>query len=56
MKKKPQIFMNDPVCLDLSILEISKFVMFEFWYDYAKPKYNKKQNYVMWIQIVLLPM
>ena len=24
----------------LSILEISKILMYEFWYDYMKPKYN----------------
>ena len=24
------------------MLEISKIVMYEFWYDYVKPKYNKK--------------
>ena len=30
--KKTQIFMNKPVYLDLSILELSKVVMYEFWY------------------------
>ena len=30
------------VYLGLSILEISKIVMYEFWYDYIKPKYNEK--------------
>ena len=30
--------------------------MDDFWYDHVKPKYikKKKQNYVMWIQIVSL--
>ena len=32
--------MNKPVCLGLSILEISKTLMYEFQYDYMKPKYN----------------
>ena len=32
--------MNKPVYLGLSILEISKTLMYEFWYDYMKPKYN----------------
>ena len=40
--KKAQILMNKPVYLDLLILEISKIVMYEFWYDYVKPKHNKK--------------
>ena len=31
--------MNKPIYLGLSILEISK-TMYEFWYDYMKPKYN----------------
>ena len=31
--------MNKPVYLGLSILEISKTLMYEFWYDYIKPKY-----------------
>ena len=32
--------MNKPIDLGLSILEISKILMYEFWYDYMKPKYN----------------
>ena len=34
--------MNRPVNLGLSILELSKIVMHEFWYDYVKPKYKEK--------------
>ena len=30
--------MNKPVYLGLSILEISKTLMYEFWYDFIKPK------------------
>ena len=40
--KKIQIFMNKLVYWGLSILEISKTVMYEFWYDYIKPKFNGK--------------
>ena len=32
--------MNKPIYLGLSILDISKILMYEFWYDYLKPKYN----------------
>ena len=32
--------MNKPVYLGLSILEISKTLMCEFWYHYMKPKYD----------------
>ena len=28
--------------LGLSILELRKILMYEFWYDYVKPKYGKK--------------
>ena len=40
--KKTQIVMNKPVYLDLSILELSKMVMYKFWYDYVKAKYGEK--------------
>ena len=36
--------MNRPVYLGLSILEISKTLMYEFWYDYIKPKYQDKSK------------
>ena len=38
--KKTKIKVNKPVYLDLSILEISKTLMYKFWYDYIKPKYQ----------------
>ena len=34
--------MNKPVYLQISILEISKIFMYEFRYDYIKPKYGEK--------------
>ena len=34
--------MNKPDHLELSILELSKILMYEFWYDYVKPKYGEK--------------
>ena len=37
--KKIKVNMNKPVYLGLSVLEISKIPMYEFWYDYMKPKY-----------------
>ena len=45
--KKIKVKMNN-VYLDLSILEISKTLMYEFWYDYIKPKYqNNAKLYYM---------
>ena len=43
-KTKKQIFINKSIYLVLSILEISKIVMYEFWNDYGKPKYGEKAN------------
>ena len=39
--RKTQILMNKPVYLGLSILDLNKTVMYEFWYDYVKPKYGE---------------
>ena len=39
--RKTQILMNKPVYLGLSILDLSKTVMYEFWYDYVKLKYGE---------------
>ena len=36
--KKTQVKMNTPICLRISILDISKTVMYEFWYGYIKSK------------------
>ena len=36
--RKSQIKMNKSVYLGLSILHVSKTVMYEFWYDYKKTK------------------
>ena len=38
---KTQILMNKPVSLGLSILDLSKIVMYEFWYEYVKPKFGE---------------
>ena len=37
---KTRVKMNKPIYLGLSILYISKILMFKFWYDYMKPKYG----------------
>ena len=39
--RKTQILMNKPVYLGLWILDLSKNVMYEFWYDYVKPKHDE---------------
>ena len=37
---KTKVKMLKPINLGLSILDISKILMYEFWYEYMKPKYN----------------
>ena len=39
--KKIKVKMNNPGYLGLSILKTSKTIMYEFWYDYIKPKYQQ---------------
>ena len=41
MKNKIKIAMDEPVYLVSSILDLSKTVMYEFWYDYIKPEYGE---------------
>ena len=40
--KKVKVEMNKPIYLGLSILEVSKIIMYKFWYDYVKNKYGNK--------------
>ena len=40
--KKTKAIMNKPVFFGMSILHISKTLMYEFWNDYIKPKYGDK--------------
>ena len=39
--RKTQMLMNKLVYLDWSILDLSKTVMYKFWYGYVKPKYGE---------------
>ena len=40
--KKTKVEMNKPVYLGMAILDISKTLMYEFWYDYIIPKYGDR--------------
>ena len=42
--KKRRVKMNKPLYLGVSILDISKIFMYEFWYNYIIPKYEEKAN------------
>ena len=49
---KTEILMNRPVYLGLPMLELSKILMYDFWYDYVYDK--KKQSWVIRIETVSL--
>ena len=53
-KTKTKVRMTKPIYLGQSILDISRTLMYEFWYDYIKPKHGTGQNFVTWILIALL--
>ena len=44
--KETEILMDKPVYLGVSILELSKILMYEFWYDYVKYGENAKLCYM----------
>ena len=39
--RKMQIIMHKAVYLESSILNLSKTITYEFWYDFVKPKYGE---------------
>ena len=39
---KTEVLMDKPISVGQAILDISKILMYEFWYDYLKPKYQDK--------------
>ena len=38
--KKREVYMDKPIYLRQAILDISKTLMYEFWYDYLKLVYG----------------
>ena len=55
--KKPKVKMNKPICLGMSALDISKTLMYGFWYDGValdRVALKIEQNYVTWILTALL--
>ena len=40
--RKTEVTMNKPIYVGQAILDISKTLMYEFWYDYIKPRYGDK--------------
>ena len=52
--KKAKVKMNQPIYRGMSVLDISKTLMNEFWYDYVKPIIKTVRNYAIWILTALL--
>ena len=40
--KETEVRMNKPIYLGQAVLDLSKTLMFEFWYNYLKPMYGNK--------------
>ena len=49
MKRTPMLIKKS-VYFGLSIWEICKIVMYEFWYDYVKPKYADTDCFIVYIK------
>ena len=60
--KKVWVKINKPIYLGQTILDISKTHMYEFWYDYIKPKYGDNatalymdtDSFIIFIKILLI--
>ena len=42
--KKTRVKVTKTLYLGMSILNISKILMYEFWYDYINPRYGDKKK------------
>jgi len=42
--KKTKVYYNKPIYLGMSILDVSKNLMYDFHYSYIKSKYDSKAN------------
>ena len=40
--EKRDVYMNKPLYLGQAMLDLSKILMYEFWYDYLQTKYDYK--------------
>ena len=40
--RKTAVIINKPIYLGQAILDISKTIMYDYWYSYLKSKYNDK--------------
>ena len=52
--RKTEVVMNKPIYLGQTILDVSKTIMYDYWYSCLKPKFNDKIK--LWTQTALLLM
>ena len=52
--EKVTVQMRKPIYLGLLILEISKIIMYEFWYNYVKKKYGDMVKLCLWILSLIM--
>ena len=43
--EKTEVEVNKPIYLGMSVLDIRKTLMYEFWFDYVKPKYGDRAKF-----------
>ena len=43
--KETEVLMDKPIAVGQTILDVSKVLMYEFYYDYLKPKYQDKVKF-----------
>ena len=46
--RRTKVKMNKPIYLGLSILEISKLLIYKFWFDYMKLKYGNNVKFMLY--------
>ena len=51
--RKTEVFIDKPIAVGQAVLDISQTLMYEFWYEYLKPKYSDNINLCSSIQTVL---
>ena len=52
--RKIEVIINKPIYLGQAILDISKTIMYDYWYSYLKPKYNDKITQTPFLLILKL--
>ena len=60
--KKREIYMNKPIYLGQAILDISKALMYEFWYDYLLPMYGENiklcymdtDSFIIYVKLMMI--